>query len=80
MTQFTGKNLYFYFIFLLNSVTRRCPAAGDILPAEEVPHLQPQARDDTEGGHRGAEGRAGEEGRADQEALREAREVEGDVG
>ena len=61
-------------------MTRRCPAAGDFLPPEEIPDLQPQAGDDTEGGHRGAQGRAGEEGRADQETLREAREVEGDVG
>ena len=37
----------------------RGAAAGDFLPAEEVHDLQPQARDDPEGGHGGAEGGAG---------------------
>ena len=37
----------------------RGAAAGDFLPAEEVHDLQPQARDDPEGGHGRAEGRAG---------------------
>ena len=45
---------------------RRGQAVGDFLPAEEIPDLQPQARDDPEGGHRGAESRVGAEGRADQ--------------
>ena len=37
----------------------RGAAAGDFLPAEEVHDLQPQARDDPEGGHGGTEGGAG---------------------
>ena len=37
----------------------RGAAAGDFLPAEEVHDLQPQARDDPEGGHGRAEGGAG---------------------
>ena len=41
------------------AVHGRGAAAGDFLPAEEVHDLQPQARDDPEGGHGRAEGRAG---------------------
>ena len=54
-------------IFLPIRISRRPgQTAGDVLPSEKVPHLQPQAGDDPEGGHRGAESRTGAEGRADQ--------------